>query len=71
MSLEESTRRELEQFARSRSLAVRAEFPCLIVFPAAEGLRNLNSVYIRGKARMVALGSNRFLSQGIEGVEGH
>lgn len=67
--LDETTRKELQRQARSRSVPVRIALRSRIVLLAADGLQNLQiAAELNIGVRMAALWRKRFLSFGIEGL---
>ena len=69
ISLDESTRKQLQQQARRRSVPVRVAVRSRIVLLAADGLQNLQiGAELKISVRMAALWRKRFLSQGVPGL---
>ena len=69
ISLDESTRKQLQQQARRRSVPVRVAVRSRIVLLAADGLQNLQiGAELKISVRMAALWRKRFLPQGVPGL---
>jgi len=67
--LDETTRKELQQQARRRSVPVRVALRSRIILLAADGLQNLQiAAELSISVRMAALWRKRFLSLGIKGL---
>ena len=69
ISLDESTRKQLQQQARRRSVPVRVAVRSRIVLLAADRLQNLQiGAELKISVRMAALWRKRFLPQGVPGL---
>ena len=69
ISLDEVTRKQLQQQARGRSVPVRVAMRSRILLLAADGLQNLQiAAELKISVRMAGLWRRRFLELGIEGL---